>query len=157
MTTTPSKEREADYTKSITHIFSSFAHRSTREKERESVAALSPAQISHTHSSAHERVGLIIKSCAAVSVCGECSAIAMLGRPRVATLSDGKVHLAKIAYYPQLKTDFLEHFSASHALLPFIMVRPRPISCATRECQPMEGNTIGHMHAFLLPCALCDR
>lgn len=67
----------------------------------------------------------------------------MLGRPRVATLSDGKVHLAKIAYYPQLKTDFLEHFSASHALLPFIMVRPRAISCAIRDCPLIKGNIMG--------------
>lgn len=49
--------------------------------------------------------------------------MATLGRPRRAVLSDGKVHLAKVAYYPELRTDFLEQFSASEALLPFIMVR----------------------------------
>ena len=47
---------------------------------------------------------------------------AQLSRPRIHPLSDGKVHLAKIAYFPEVKFDYLANFTATEHLLPYIVV-----------------------------------
>ena len=44
----------------------------------------------------------------------------MLGRSRVKEIGDGKVHIAKIAYYPTLRTDYLVYFSATENVLPYV-------------------------------------
>lgn len=55
MPTIPSKDREADYTKISTHIFSFFHPLHGRERER--TVAFSPTHSSHAHSSVYEPRG----------------------------------------------------------------------------------------------------
>eukprot|EP01034_Spumella_vulgaris_P025158 gene25158-31581_t len=44
----------------------------------------------------------------------------LLGVPRATTLADGKVHLARIAYFGDLQTKYLDQLVASDSLLPYL-------------------------------------
>jgi len=73
----------------------------------------------------------------------------MLGRARPALLGDGAVHLAKVAYYPELKAEFLEYFTASDGLLPFVQVG-QPTNLIE-----MEGLLVSWNDLTLCRCCCC--
>ena len=47
--------------------------------------------------------------------------IGLLGLPRATSLADGKIHLAKIAYYGDLQTQYLDKLVASDSLKPYLL------------------------------------
>ena len=46
--------------------------------------------------------------------------VGLIGVPRAADLADGKIHLARVTYYNDLRPQYLDKLVASDSLLPYL-------------------------------------